>query len=103
MSTDARKITSALKYQYYACVRPRVPGMVPAFPIDMLRYDRCTPYNEIDSNKIIRTFNERGEITDITFTIVVTKFSEKSNEEPWTVARWQSFGWEIQPLSQSLV
>lgn len=74
-------------YIQYATVRGRGE-----FPLDMLRYDRCSPESETDSYNIAKTFSnplDRWEIQ------VVRKVTSKSDK--WTVARWQSFGVEIIP------
>lgn len=60
-----------------------------SFPIDMLRYDGCIPYSEADAGKIQRTFfagssNEEIQVYKIT----------ESKVSPWTLARWESFGWK---------
>jgi hypothetical protein len=64
-----------------------------AFPIDMLRYDRCLPNDEIDSSLIGESlcedpFAAREEIA--TRTIVLRCY----NRRP-TPRRWETFGWKI--------
>lgn len=66
-----------------------------AFPIDMLRYDDCSPDSEVDSYEILRTLHEwrerepgSGELSHIT----VKKFMFEKRA-PFTLDRWKSFGW----------
>jgi hypothetical protein len=61
---------------------------VSSFPIDMLRYDRCTPMHETDSGRIQQSMwrGIAGEKEEINLLYV--------DREP-TEARWKSFGWEI--------
>jgi hypothetical protein len=58
------------------------------FPIDMLRYDRCTPNTETDSHDIAATY--RG------IAAVVVELRAVNDNRNWrpTVGRWQSFGWK---------
>jgi hypothetical protein len=68
------------------------------FPIDMLRYDSCSPYSESDSYLISNTFKnyEKWEI------YVKCRPLEKKRS-PWTIGRWQSFGVQIEPLDDKSV
>jgi hypothetical protein len=70
-------------------VKPRTRWS--SFPIDMLRYDRCWPVSERDSYKIVtsetRSHDESGN------EVTVEKW--QINDKPWTLARWESFGWEL--------
>jgi hypothetical protein len=62
------------------------------FPLDMLRYDRCSPERETDSNDIQRSV--QGEY--FTWTVqVIRRVNLKT--EAWTVDRWQSFGVSLAP------
>lgn len=57
-----------------------------SFPLDMLRYDRCLPYSEVDSGKMERTSEER-EVTLLRY-----------SGDPGSGAmapRWASFGWYV--------
>lgn len=63
------------------------------FPIDMLRYDRCTPFQESDSTEIMLTFqadirHDRREANK-PFRIEVV-----GTKKP-TMLRWLSFGWKV--------
>lgn len=61
-----------------------------AFPIDMLRYDRCTPHTEQDSASI--GCHPDGETVRVDVA--------HQSRGPWspTVARWESFGWRVREL-----
>ena len=56
------------------------------FPTDMLRYDGCHPYSELDSARIDDIRERR--------TIELTATSNRPDWEP-TVARWSSFCWVV--------
>lgn len=57
-----------------------------SFPIDMLRYDRATPYNEVDSNSISRAMHVGPwESVDV----------ELISQRPPTEDRWASFSWQV--------
>lgn len=67
----------------------RVRGSLP-FPVDMLRYDRCTPNAEFDSERIAASFDPgAGELH-----VEVRRVDPDPNWYP-TRARWQSRGWTI--------
>lgn len=68
------------------------------FPLDMLRYDSCSPYSETDSYAIANTFKnfEKWEI------FVKCRPLEKKRS-PWTIGRWQSFGVQIEPIDDKSV
>jgi hypothetical protein len=66
------------------------------FPIDMLRYDRCTPDSETDSLAIGRTYQDAG--TDEPVRITVRHESTDRNWQP-TVGRWESFRWAVDTRS----
>jgi hypothetical protein len=58
------------------------------FPCDMLRYDRCYPATEHDSNAIMDTFTR---LVQGKWTIKLVK----STDGQWTDGRWASFGCTI--------
>jgi hypothetical protein len=72
-------------------VRFKVTGHYP-FPIDMLRYDRCTPDCEVDSYKIISVSDaiarREGPVT-------ITLRSHSESPGVPTIGRWRSFGWDV--------
>lgn len=78
-----------MAYRHTFVVRGSFP-----FPIDMLRYDRCTPKSEADSNVITRSLEHQG--TSEVFEVTVISDKELKGWEP-TVGRWKSFGWELVP------
>ncbi|RLA02513.1 MAG: hypothetical protein DRI97_03935 [Bacteroidetes bacterium] len=64
--------------------------MFGSFPLDMLRYDCCTPANSDDAVKIASTL--RGErITELP--IIQLRTHEPRLDI--TPARWESFGWKV--------
>lgn len=67
----------------------KVAGSLP-FPIDMLRYDLCTPYAESDSEKIARSFEPESGLLEIWV-------RHDTTEKRWrpTVDRWASRGWQV--------
>ena len=58
-----------------------------AFPVDMLRYDRCYPASEEDAKAIAQSLagTEREPYR-------VTVKALSPSREHWTKARWRSFG-----------
>lgn len=66
-----------------------VVGSVP-FPIDMLRYDRCTPKTESDSNRIRQSMDD-PMVGMLSVDVVRT---DTANWHP-TEARWESQGWKV--------
>jgi hypothetical protein len=80
----------ATKYEYHICVRGRN-----AFPVDMLRYDRCTPLHESDSDVIHRSImREAGLYTGAEGNRLGVTVAVRSDKPP-TEARWRSFSWEV--------
>lgn len=61
-----------------------------AFPIDMLRHDRCTPKHEVDSGIIERSFRPR---TRGRYKVTLLSAKDPTN------ARWQSFGFEVEEVT----
>jgi hypothetical protein len=57
------------------------------FPIDMLRYDRCWPKSEMDSNLI------QAVVHPSMWREVELMCINMTNAP--TAGRWKSFGWEI--------
>lgn len=74
----------------------RVEGNLP-FPIDMLRYDRCTPKSESDSSFILESLDPMAG--RVKLEVVHT---DGSGWSP-TDGRWQSFGWEILGVRQEAI
>jgi hypothetical protein len=62
------------------------------FPVDMLRYDRCSPLDERDSSKIMDSFSELhcNNLQEIG----IIRFTSCKSDMP-TEGRWRSFGWSI--------
>jgi hypothetical protein len=65
------------------------------FPIDMLRYDFCSPAN------FTMSYDERDRIVvtikDGQHDLIVAQCTTV-NRPDWTRGRWLSFGWDIKPL-----
>jgi len=61
------------------------------FPVDMLRYDRATPYSESDSNKLEAMTSQYSYKHD------AFEIEMLSNVQP-TVGRWASFGWKVKNI-----
>jgi hypothetical protein len=80
-SASPDKMVTPLKYRHYAVVHIDGP-----FPLDVLRYDRCHPFEEVDS-RAIEASMQLGEPRTSRF-IVILKFSEASRE-PWFTQFWQ--------------
>lgn len=59
------------------------------FPVDMLRHDSCTPWNETDSYRV-GTEDDHGRAPR---EVTLRRFSRGGQEA--TVGRWESFGWLI--------
>ena len=55
-----------------------------SFPLDMLRYEACWPATSSDAVAIGCDFETR----------TVTVRTLATQEKPWTIERWRSFGWE---------
>jgi hypothetical protein len=81
-----------IKYVHYAVVR-RVDLLAPvAFPVDMLRYEEAAPVNFklVDDDRPMLLQPEYPE----DFMIAAATAYRRPG---WTAARWESFGWEIEP------
>lgn len=76
-----------------------------AFPMDMLRYDRCCPVRPDDVDKITlsadnSTFEEmrKTRTVELAMTVPTTKANAHRLFDEGripTVGRWESFGWEV--------
>jgi len=68
------------------------------FPMDMLRYDSCSPATESDSYLIANTLRDFGKWeVYVKRTSRVTKAERKRDQlADWTVGRWHSFGVRIE-------
>lgn len=64
-----------------------------AFPIDMLRYDRCFPASARDAGLITSamTYDNNGALT-----VDLLTYQERKHWMP-NSARWKSFQWEVHP------
>jgi hypothetical protein len=82
------------KAYYY---RVTVAGRV-AFPMDMMRYDRCYPANETESYKIAAAIRHDGDAyhkePDGSIKVELVAVSRNPRWTP-TQGRWESFGWKV--------
>lgn len=69
------------------------------FPIDMLRYDRCTPHRETDSQIIAASI---AQDTEINAAVEVVKFTKDPKWEP-TRGRWESRLWRVMDVVREQV
>lgn len=83
----------------------RAEIIVPArrkFPLDMLRYDRCCPDRQDDVSRLEDALEYREDGSPSELVIRVVRISP-SKVNPWTEARWQSFGVVCKPLNSERV
>lgn len=73
------------------------------FPIDMLRYDLCSPATEEDSNLIRRTINNHDHNNWAIFIKRPLLERRAKKDVIFTVGRWQSFGCKIVEVSSPYV
>jgi hypothetical protein len=66
-------------------IRFKVVGFGP-FPLDMLRYDRATPYASTDAAEMKQAFGDSA-------THEIELVTEKENAPMFR--RWESFGWKV--------
>ena len=70
------------------------------FPMDMMRYDSCSPASEADSYLILDTVRDkpfgRWEIYVKRVTRTTKAERKKNPMADWTVGRWESFGVKIE-------
>lgn len=85
---------------YFAHYAEVVGSNHASFPVDMLRYDFCCPYNfsfkDNGSGRIVTAIDPAYGRPD---RLIVVKISRKSVAD-WTVARWNSFGWGCVPVPE---
>ena len=70
------------------------------FPVDMLRYDSCSPASEHDSYAIVNTFEKYDD-----YEITVKKLCPRGclpKDNKFTVARWESFGCKLESVDSHL-
>lgn len=81
------------------------------FPLDMLRYDSCSPATEEDSGIIRSTFDwHRSNLTDGNWVVLVKKvLREKRRKKDkffdvcFTAGRWNSFGCSVQEVENVFI
>ena len=68
------------------------------FPIDMLRHDNCFPTDNEDADAIEDSIAEPSMAIGRAPRLAnVTTYSD-SEESPWTVERWKTFGCDLEPV-----
>lgn len=64
------------------------------FPIDMLRYDRCSPASHDDVEEITVAESPLLEL-DKNATVSLVHYAHGDKKWQPTVRRWESFGWKV--------
>jgi len=67
-----------------------------SLPIDMMRYDRCTPHTQEDASKVANSFMNYKPTEERT--IHLHCYMETAGKNPGdhpTTRRWNSFGWKV--------
>lgn len=88
----------------FAAIGHRMSG---GFPLDMLRYDHCYPADQESVEAIADSLDpavrheERKQQADKSKPLFRVRLSAVVTRKTWgpTEARWQSFGWQIEPGS----
>lgn len=81
----------AMMYEHVFVVNATGQG----FPLDMLRYDRCTPYQQSDVDEVwelVATRPRSGERYSIKLV------AQHSKGWKPTEGRWESFGWQVERI-----
>lgn len=77
------------------------------FPLDMLRYDSCSPATEEDSGIIRSTFGwHRSNLMDGNWVVLVKKVlreKRRKNDNVFTAGRWNSFGCSVMEVDNVFV
>jgi len=68
------------------------------FPVDMLRYDRCAPFEETDSHELAATLNPMVREPNQPFRIRVIRYWDTA-KPAWSVSRWRAFHCEVYEAS----
>ena len=67
-------------------------------PLDMMRYDRCTPATQQDVGNVTAAGGGLGEV----YSVRMLRFTEgngRNHADHPTVDRWQSFGWQVSDVT----
>lgn len=84
------KLTTKAGYLHVAEVRGK-----DGFPIDMLRYDRASPWEETDAHAIERSLNPMLDREP--FAIRIVRYTD-SVKPAWSLSRWASFHCEVEEI-----
>jgi hypothetical protein len=80
-------------------IRFKVSGHY-AFPLDMLRFDACYPYNGEAVGMIERASASDPNRVPGVRTVELAHWSDRKHWEP-TAARWSSFGWSVVEVAEA--
>ena len=67
------------------------------FPMDMLRYDRCSPSQSRDIDRMLDSYEQNGDYDGGEIELVM--FTQTKSQGP-TLDRWRSFRWTVTDVSQ---
>lgn len=73
-------------------VVPR-PGTTSRFPLDMLRYDRCSPESQEDVARVADSLEAPANLP----IVMVVRHGTKGDHHI-THGRWESFGWVVRDV-----
>lgn len=66
------------------------------FPLDMLRYDTCFPWDSQDASRIATSVRgTRDTLPDGTPPPIVVATYKPNASWEWTKGRWATFGWTL--------
>lgn len=85
-----KKVTSKFKVVHYAVVEGSG-----AFPVDMLRRDRCVPVN-FSITEDTPCYEAKPEFNESR--LIVAQVGCSMHDDRWTFDRWESFSWKVTPL-----
>ena len=92
MLDTPRKLSDPLRWRHVARITWRG-----TFPVDMLRYDRCSPLKAEDAVAIASSLDHTVLRSDGEQVIHVVKFDHRKDPVVvWTVHRWKSFGAQVE-------
>jgi len=81
------------KYRSEFDVEPISPGT--PFPLDMLRYDRCSPSEGTDVSTIRESIERAARIEENPPVRICLVRVHEGKDVGHTPRRWESFGWRV--------